>query len=457
MATTWSSRHATHAPSTANTVITAGRSLEVITSVSARAEARLSRGPASAQERRDVDLVVRDLERGPLAVVDARAAVRRPRAPRCAGARAEPAAARAVEARGDHRDADVVAELLVDDRAEDDVRVGVGRGVDELGRLVDLEQPEVLAARDVEQDAGGALDGLLQQRRGDRGLGGLGGAVLPRRRADAHEGRAGVLHDRADVGEVEVDEAGDRDQVRDALDALAQDVVGLPEGVEDARAALDDREQLLVRDDDQRVDHLAQAVDALLRLARALRALELERAGDDADGQRADLVLGDLGDHGGRARAGAAALAGGDEHHVRALERLLDVVARLRGGALADLRVGARAEALGQPRPDVELDVRIGHLERLGVGVARDELHARQPSVDHAVDRIGPSAADTDDLYDCEIAASFHEVPVRTSSRSRAFPSARRGSDFGTLGAFRRFCQHEGETARRLASGLSLN
>jgi hypothetical protein len=31
-----------------------------------------------------------------------------------------------------------------------------------------------------------------------------------------------------------------RDQVGDALDALAEDVVGLAEGVEDARAALDD-------------------------------------------------------------------------------------------------------------------------------------------------------------------------------------------------------------------------
>ena len=76
--------------------------------------------------------------------------------------------------------------------------------------------------------------------------------------ADAHQRRAGVLHDRAHVGEVEVDQARDRDQVGDALDALAQDVVGLAEGVEDARPPLDDRQQLLVRDHDQRVDLLAQ-------------------------------------------------------------------------------------------------------------------------------------------------------------------------------------------------------
>ena len=239
------------------------------------------------------------------------------------------------------------------------------------------------------------------------GLGRLGGARLAGRLADAHQRRAGVLHDRAHVGEVEVDQAGDRDQVGDALDALAQHVVGLAERVEDARAALDDREQPLVRDHDQRVDHLAQAVDALLRLARALRALELERARDDADGQRADLVLGDLGDHRRGARAGAAALAGGDEHHVRALERLLDVVARLGRRALPDLRVGAGAQALGELVADVQLDVGVRHLERLVVGVAGDELDAGETGVDHPVHGIGSTAADTDDLDHCEIASQL--------------------------------------------------
>ena len=88
--------------------------------------------------------------------------------------------------------------------------------------------------------------------------------------ADAHQRRARVVHDRAHVGEVEVDQAGDRDQVGDPLDALAQHVVGLAEGVEDRRPALDDRQQLLVRDHDQRVDVLAQALDPLGGLSGAL-------------------------------------------------------------------------------------------------------------------------------------------------------------------------------------------
>src|SRR5919206_269762 len=145
------------------------------------------------------------------------------------------------------------------------------------------------------------------------------------------------------------------------------------------------------------VDHLAQAVDALLRLARALRALELERPRDHADREGADLVLGDLGDHRRRARTGSAALTRGDEDHVRALERLLDLVARLGSGALADLRVGAGPQPLRELVADVQLDVGVRHLERLGVGVAGDELDAREARVDHAVDGVGSAAADADD------------------------------------------------------------
>ena len=109
---------------------------------------------------------------------------------------------------------------------------------------------------------------------------------------------------------------------------------------------------------------------------------------------------GDLGDDRRSAGAGAAALAGGDEHHVRALERLLDLVVALLGGGEADVRVGARAEALRQLRADVELDVGVGHQQRLVVGVDADELDALEAGVDHPADGVGAAAADADDLDD---------------------------------------------------------
>src|SRR5680860_1107857 len=58
---------------------------------------------------------------------------------------------RGVEAGGDDRDPQAVPRGLVNDRAEDDVAVVVGGLADDAGGLVDLEQPEVGSAGDVEE------------------------------------------------------------------------------------------------------------------------------------------------------------------------------------------------------------------------------------------------------------------------------------------------------------------
>src|SRR3954453_17772716 len=93
------------------------------------------------EERRDVDLVVGDLQRRALAIVDARAPIAGPAADLVA--RRARAGAPVVEAGGDHGHPDLLALGLVEDRPEDDVRVGIRRALDDLGRLVDLEQAEV--------------------------------------------------------------------------------------------------------------------------------------------------------------------------------------------------------------------------------------------------------------------------------------------------------------------------
>ena len=93
-----------------------------------------------------------------------------------------------------------------------------------------------------------------------------------------------------------------------------------------------------------------QLLDAGLGLHRAAPALEGERPGDHADGERAER-LGDLGDDRRGTGPGAAALAGGDEHHVGALEHLLDLLAVLLGRLATDLGVAAGAEPAVSSRP----------------------------------------------------------------------------------------------------------
>ena len=195
---------------------------------------------------------------------------------------------------------------------------------------------------------------------------------------------------------------GRGDQVGDALDTGQQHLVGGLERVQHADLAVRDGQQPVVRDDDEGVDLFAQFGDAVLGLVGAAAALEGERAGDHADGQGAERA-GDVGDDGRAAGAGAAALAGGDEDHVGALEDLLDLLAVVLGGLAADVRVGAGAEAAGEFAADVELDVGVAHQQRLRVGVDRDELDALETDLDHPVDGVDATAADADDLDDCEV------------------------------------------------------
>src|SRR5215212_3456033 len=107
------------------------------------------------QERRDVDLVVADLERGAVAIVERDIAAATLGGAPGPARQARDGTAR-VKAGGDDGDTDLVAHALVDHRAEDDVGVGGAGGRDDLRRLVDLEQSEVAPAGDVQQHAGGA-------------------------------------------------------------------------------------------------------------------------------------------------------------------------------------------------------------------------------------------------------------------------------------------------------------
>ena len=196
-----------------------------------------------------------------------------------------------------------------------------------------------------------------------------------------------------------------------------------------------DGQQPVVGDDDEGVDLVAQLVDAGLGLVGAAPALEGERPGDHADGQRAERA-GDVGHDGRAAGAGAAALAGGHEDHVGPLEHLLDLLAVVLGGLAADLGVGAGAEPAGELAADVELDVGVAHQQRLRVGVDGDELDALETDLDHPVDGVDAAAADADDLDDREVVLRCCHVEglsPRVTCRRLAGAAIRRLMPNGTV------------------------
>ena len=88
----------------------------------------------------------------------------------------------------------------------------------------------------------------------DRLFGGVHRAALAGTVTDAHMRNAAVLHDRTHVRKVQIDQAGNDDQIGNALDALIQNVVRHLERFDHRRALADDLKQFVVRDHNKSVD-----------------------------------------------------------------------------------------------------------------------------------------------------------------------------------------------------------
>ena len=225
----------------------------------------------------------------------------------------------------------------------------------------------------------------------------------PDRAADAHERRAGVLHDRAHVGEVEVDESGHGDDVADALDALAEHVVDDAEGVEDAGVLLDDVLEPVVGDRDQRVD---LGLELLGRLLGDELALARPRS---ANGLVTTPIVSAPLSLAIWATTGAApepvpppspAVMKTMSESSRAWAIFSESSSAARWPIV---RVAAGAETAGDLVADPDLVRGVGLEERLRVGVAGDELHAHHLGPDHPVDGVAAAAADTDDADQREV------------------------------------------------------
>ena len=222
-------------------------------------------------------------------------------------------------------------------------------------------------------------------------------ALVALAEARAHERAAHAGHDRAHVGEVDVDEAGHHDQIADAAHGGQAHAVHHVEGFAQGQVLAGEPDQAVVGDHDERVDGLGQLGDAAGGLLLALQALEHEGLGHHADGQRTHLTGRARDDRRG-AGAGAAAHARGDEHHVRAGQHLADALGILESGGAADIGIGAGAKSLGQGLADLDLGRRLVGLQHLAVGVGGHEIHALDTGFDHGVDGVAAAATHADHL-----------------------------------------------------------
>ena len=194
------------------------------------------------------------------------------------------------------------------------------------------------------------------------------------------------------VAQVDVDAVVVRDDFGDSAGGRREDLVGLHKALLEPEVAVDFAEFVVV-DDNQRIDVLAEALDALLGLAKAHVAFKSKRSGDDANGEDSEFARG-FGDDRGGSRTGSATHARGDEHHFGlGSEGGLNLSVALEGGLLADFGVRAGTEAFGEGRTKLDFGLHRAVGEGLAVGVADDEIHPANALVLHVVDGVRAAAA----------------------------------------------------------------
>ncbi len=133
-----------------------------------------------------------------------------------------------------------------------------------------------------------------------------------------------------------------------------------------------------------------------------------KRLGGDGDGERAEFA-GEIGDDRSGSAAGAAAETGGDENHVRAVERFENFFGVFERGFAADFGIGAGAESFGEFAAELKFDRRLRKFQRLQIGIGGDEFDAFDFRADHAVDRVGTAAAHADDFNFRAVLRFFRE------------------------------------------------
>ena len=157
---------------------------------------------------------------------------------------------------------------------------------------------------------------------------------------------------------------------------MSQSLVRELKGFGERDVPAEGREQPVVVDLDQRVHLVFEPLYGGERDGPPMSALEREGKGDDADGERAEPTA-HLSDEGGRAGAGAAAHARGDEDHVSSIDHVRDLFLALPHRFTAHHVVAAGAHSPGGRGTYGERGQTLDLLQGLHVGVDRQEGDVR--------------------------------------------------------------------------------
>ena len=238
---------------------------------------------------------------------------------------------------GDNRDANSVPQAVIERGANNDIGIGINFLTDTACCLIDLVKRQCRAADDRQQQALSPVQRhVIDQRIGNSLLGRQDRAPVAFGFARSHHRGAHALQHRPDVGKIEIDQPFLDDQIDDARDPRIENLVGKHERLGKRRLLVGDTKQVLIGDDNQRIDVFLQFDDAGFGDTHPAGAFKQKRFGDDGDGEDAEFAR-DARDNRCGSSARAAAHASGNEEHMGAGQLNANIIGCFLCGRFANL------------------------------------------------------------------------------------------------------------------------
>ncbi len=173
---------------------------------------------------------------------------------------------------------------------------------------------------------------------------------------------------------------------------MIKHVIRKRKGFGKCRFLIRQTEQVLVWNDDQRVDNFLQRLDTIVSLAHALAALKLERLGHNTDSQNTKFTCR-LRDDRRSTSTRAAAHTCSNKTHVRACEVVNNLFNTFFGRRSTNRGARTRTKTLSNLNAQLDAAFRHGLLQRLSVGVCDNKVDPIKLFLDHVIDRVSACPA----------------------------------------------------------------
>ena len=157
-----------------------------------------------------------------------------------------------------------------------------------------------------------------------------------------------------------------------------------------------DQKQVLVRNDNQRIDMLLQLGNARVRRAHPARAFKQERLGYNTNRQDIHFARS-FGNDRRSTGTSAAAHASGDKAHMTASERGFDLLDSFFSRGTTNFGTRTCTKPLGDIGPKLDAIFGRRRIQRLRIGIRNDEIDAFDFGTNHIGNCVSASATNADD------------------------------------------------------------